>query len=174
MKKVIICLTLMVIYISFSNCSKNNAKPAAPSPPQSTNSTPPASQTPTLSATECSVACKWYYEKSEIISNGSVSPGSGYQYTLTPAYNTIEFKSVMASVSTQTNLAYPLYKEMVKVLNGVTYNNLVWKINDQGILIMGISGNPAALIDSLTSTRLVITEYGSLQPLNGTRYYLHK
>lgn len=174
MKKVIICLTLMVIYISMSNCSKNNEKPTAPSPtPPSSNSTPSTSSA-SLSATECSLSCKWYYEKSEIVSNGSVSPGSGYQYTLTPAYNTIEFKGVMSPVSTQPNSAYPLYKEMVKVLNGVNYNNLVWKVNDQGILVMGISGNPAAVIDSLTTTRLVITEYGSLQPLNGTRYYLHK
>lgn len=158
---------MIALMIIFASCKKNNTTPSAPAASQQNNST---ANSATLTVTESQLAAKWYYEKSETITSDAVT--ATFVYTTTPSFNTVEFKCAL-SAATDTN--NPNYKEMVKVQNGAIYSNMVWKINDVGILSMNLNGaDPKALIDSLTTTRLVYTQYTTLQPLNGTRYYLHK
>lgn len=161
-------MTLMIaMMIIFASCKKSNTTPQPVAQQQQNNNSTATSTT--LTATESQLAGKWYYEKYEIVSNDVVA--STFVYTTTPSYNTVDFKCTLSAASTTVNP----YKDMQKVQNGAIFNNLVWKINDVGILSMNLNGtDPKATLDSLTTTRLVYTQYSSLQPLNGTRYYLHK
>lgn len=166
--KTIINFILATLLFTAVSCQKSKTQPT-PSPAPSNNTTSTASTT-SLTTTEAQLAGKWYYEKSETVGNGSVT--STFTYNTAPALNSVEFKCVLAASSTTDT---PNYKEMEKIVNGSIISNLVWKINSVGILSMNLYGaDPKATIDSLTSSRLVYTQYTSLQPLNGTRYYLYK
>lgn len=165
MKNLTFLLALGLLIITTS-CQKSTTTPVAPAPAQTMSTT----NTSTLTTTESQLAGKWFYEKSEAIGNGSVT--SQFTYTTQPTLNSIEFKCSLCAGSTT---ATPNYKDMEKVINGTVFTNQVWKINDQGILSMNMySADPKALIDSLSTSRLVYMQYTSLQPLNGTRYFLHK
>lgn len=165
MKHLTILIALGLLILTTS-CQKSTTTPVAPAPAQTMSTT----NTSTLTSTESQLAGKWFYEKSETIGNGSVT--SQFTYTTQLNFNSVEFKCTLCAGSTT---ASPNYKNMEKVQDGVTNSNLVWKINDQGILTMNLyNADPKALIDSLTTSRLVYIQYNSLQPLNGTRYYLHK
>lgn len=164
--RTIINFFAIVVLMVTTSCKKNTTAPAAPPQSQTNSSTASTS----LTAQETQLSGKWYYDRSETISNGTIT--SQFTYSTAPALNSVEFKCTLSAAADVNN---PNYKEMTKVINGSVIPNMVWKINEVGILSMNLNdADPKATLDTLNSTRLVYIQYTSLQPLNGTRYYLNK
>lgn len=162
--KTIINLLLISAFIFGCNKSKNSPQESKTTSTFSINS---------LSGQDSLLLGKWYYEKKEAVYSGSVVAGTTMTYNTAPNMNTLNFKADLNTVSIESPDMYPDFKNLVRVSNGAEVSS-VWKINNQGVLVMSLTQTPGMLLDSLNSNRLVYLEYTSLQPLIGYRYFLHR
>ena len=165
----ILCVSILLTFA----CHKNNTPPAArPAAPPPNNVT--ATNTCTLSPAEQLLVGTWYYERMNVISNGSVLSTLN-TYSGDPNYNTITFASTAATISAANPSLYPNFKQYSKVMNGNPYNNLAWKIPSTNNLLLSPTQSSSILIDSVTATRLVYRQ-GSGYPVmaSGYLYTLHR